>query len=348
MDKYIHFSTQEFLMDDHFLEWLRNDNPELDQLWLKWLSKHPEKMREVEDAKTIYSSLSFEPKAIPSAEVQSEWRQLRDSLAAVESNDTDTEEITQLKTGWIWKMAACIGLIAMLVFGRNYLNQRQLPSSSKIITYTAPIGKVSNLELEDGTTVKLNGGSKLSYPEHFEINSRIVSLVGVGFFEVAKNPDKPFQIRTGEVTTEVLGTSFSISAIADENEVKVEVIEGKVKVNAHKKNAVNHEVLLTKDEMAIIDNTTNGMQVLDFDPTTLEAWKNGVLYFGQLDFETLVNRMEDAYGVKFEISEGFQIDKNWRFSGKFENKKLDYILNAISYPKLFNYTIVGNKIIITP
>lgn len=52
----------------------------------------------------------------------------------------------------------------------------------------------SNFTMEDGTIITLNKNSRLSYSDKYGKDSRNVKLEGEAYFEVAKDPSKPFQV----------------------------------------------------------------------------------------------------------------------------------------------------------
>ena len=84
--------------------------------------------------------------------------------------------------------------------------------------------QAKKLTLEDGSQVTLQPKSKLSYPEHFNADKREVYLTGEAFFEVEKNPQKPFFVYSGKVTTKVLGTSFYVKNLDGIKKIEVEVV----------------------------------------------------------------------------------------------------------------------------
>ncbi|RYZ95824.1 MAG: hypothetical protein EOP47_25055 [Sphingobacteriaceae bacterium] len=106
-----------------------------------------------------------------------------------------------------------------------------------ILNYISPVhtlevaavnGNVTHITLGDGTKIWLNGGSKLKYPETFRGKLREITIEGEAFFDVAHDADHPFIVHTGDITTQVLGTSFNIKAYPDEQLLKVDVVSGKV------------------------------------------------------------------------------------------------------------------------
>ncbi|MDU1903339.1 MAG: FecR family protein [Dysgonomonas sp.] len=83
--------------------------------------------------------------------------------------------------------------------------------------------------LNDGSIVYLNGATRLSYPEYFDKAKREVYLQGDAFFDIQRNPEKPFIIETQLVQVEVLGTSFNLRS-KDDSSFSLSVLQGEVRV----------------------------------------------------------------------------------------------------------------------
>lgn len=90
------------------------------------------------------------------------------------------------------------------------------------------MGARTKMHLPDGTAVWLNAGSKLSYSQGFGIDNRDVRLEGESYFEVSRNENLPFCVKTKEVKVRVLGTKFNFRNYQDDNEAVVNLLEGKV------------------------------------------------------------------------------------------------------------------------
>ena len=99
-----------------------------------------------------------------------------------------------------------------------------------------PKGNAYELELADGTHVWLNAESELTYPTRFPNDIREVKLKGEAYFDVAKNPEKPFRVLTNEIEVKVLGTSFNVSAYESERFTSVTLVGGSVAVQTDKGN----------------------------------------------------------------------------------------------------------------
>ena len=122
---------------------------------------------------------------------------------------------------------------------------------ASLLEYKTP-DNVDVFNLPDGSTVYLNKDSKLTYPNKFEGDERVVILEGECFFDVKKNPDKPFIIFSGNTKTEVLGTTFNLRAYPEQENVEVMVLTGRVKFSRITDETENKKMVnLTKQKKGI-------------------------------------------------------------------------------------------------
>ncbi|GAB3172929.1 FecR family protein [Telluribacter humicola] len=354
--RYTHFSASDFLLDADFLAWIQGQAPESDPVWQQWLAESPTMKAEVEKAKQLNAALSFREKKISPRLVDAEWEKL---VQGVEDRQTDwyPEETTQRTRilPVLQRVAAAAVLLLVVVWvGKGVL----VPGGPEATTTPMTQRDVANgqqltIKLTDGTVIKLNAGSTLSYPEKFRSKTREVHLTGEAFFEVASDPNAPFIIHTEDVQIRVIGTKFSVKAYPEGDDVQVAVVEGKVGINPSEQASAQpstasekKEVYLTPNEMATFEKDKKEINVTSFDETELLGWKDGILYFEKADFAEVVRKLERWYGVKIRIQAGKKVDPEWRFSGKFENKSIDYILNVCSYPDRFTYELTDREVII--
>jgi transmembrane sensor len=95
--------------------------------------------------------------------------------------------------------------------------------------YRTAVGEQRTIELADGSLVTLNTNTVLRTRRDDE--RRLLYLdKGQAFFEVAKNPDRPFVVTAAGRTVTALGTAFDVNVA--EGEFKVTLVEGKVRVEA--------------------------------------------------------------------------------------------------------------------
>lgn len=260
-------------------------------------------------------------------------------------NRKKVSKIKQL-TKFLQKYAAAflIGLIIgsmSLFFGiikPFYIN------TLTMVEVNNPYGKRTQIELPDGTTVMLNAGTQIIYPKKFNRNQRLVTLSGEAFFDVKKNPDKPFIIKTGELSVEVLGTTFNLMAYPNDNTIETTLVTGKVLIK--RKNPVNDEIqklLLTPNQKAIYTKDEEHFIVESVDVKFDTSWKNGILLFDNEPFEEVAKKLERWYNTPIELSD--DLKGMHRFTMTLKNETLNEVLDMIKKTSPVNYTWANGKVI---
>jgi hypothetical protein len=239
--KYKFFQTQDFIKDDAFILWVKYGKN--DAFFQAFLSENPEKQIIINEASNFIKKVAEAEKLRqPNINQAKVWSLINDNID-VEPETATFGFLRQFRSSkWVkygWAAAAVIvlgiGLNSLLLINNpkkiNYSElvataEKQIKLIEKINNSNAPLA----VKLEDGSVVTLSKNAKLSYPRHFEPNKRQVILSGEAFFEITKNPQKPFFVYSNEVITKVLGTSFTIQAFEDSKEVIVSVKTGRVSV----------------------------------------------------------------------------------------------------------------------
>jgi hypothetical protein len=158
---------------------------------------------------------------------------------------------------------------------------------------STPKGGQYKVILPDGTNVWLNAASSITYPTVFKGTERLVSLTGEAYFEVAKNKQMPFRVKSPMQTIEVLGTHFNINAYADETAVKTTLLEGSVKVASG-----SNYALIVPGEQAVINragNATITIHAVNVDNEV--AWKNGLFSFDGENIQSIMRQVGRWYNV---------------------------------------------------
>ncbi|MGV8095066.1 MAG: FecR family protein [Mangrovibacterium sp.] len=162
-----------------------------------------------------------------------------------------------------------------------------------------PYGKRSQIFLSDETKVILNSGSRLIYPPQFKGEEREVYLEGEAFFEVAKNPDRPFFVRTGKFKVEVIGTTFNIQAYERENLYNTVLIEGKVKLTPNNRLISNAIVMTPNQIVSLTDDHYHVAKVENMKNHT--SWIDGYLEFRNENVYVLIKRISSYYNIKINM-----------------------------------------------
>jgi len=166
--------------------------------------------------------------------------------------------------------------------------------SEEYHTLKVPRGGEYTLVLADGSKVFLNAGSSLKYPVLFSGNLRQVKLEGEAYFEVQRNPEKPFVVDINGMQVNVLGTSFGIRAYADEEEIRTTLVSGRVNVSAGKQ-----VYELKPSEQAVYHKRTEAVQVVVVDTELFVGWKDGRLVFDNCSLKRILEDLGRWYS--FEV-----------------------------------------------
>jgi transmembrane sensor len=164
-------------------------------------------------------------------------------------------------------------------------------------TLTNPRGsKVIDMALIDGSHVWLNAGSSVTYPVVFVGNERKVSVSGEAYFEVTHNAAMPFKVSKEETTVEDLGTHFNVNAYEDEEDIKVTLLEGSVKILRSAQD--DKGTLLKPGQQAVVREGENIHVVNDVDVEMIMGWKNGKFEFDKTDLTTIMRQISRWYDVE--------------------------------------------------
>ena len=225
-------------------------------------------------------------------------------------------------------------------------------------------GQHKEVILEDGTKITLNSSSKIIYPTSFkDSTTREVTLIGEAFFDVAKNPNKPFLIHTPRMEISVLGTAFNVRDYEVESNAETALIRGKISISKSG-NENQKYLLIPKQKFIVSKKSANGQK--SGTPIENEVNKNEVAIQNfevskrdgsALETEWLLNRitikeeplsdiaikLERIYGVKLKIINP-NVSKQ-KYSATFENENLNNILNALQIVEPFKYKTINDQLI---
>lgn len=215
-------------------------------------------------------------------------------------------------------------------------------NQTKNIEYVALPGEHRTIVLSDGTTVNLNAGSVLIAPDRFAGKDRKVFLLGEGYFDVAKNKEKPFIVNTSLMNVEALGTRFSISAYQQDKHIRTTLVDGAVRVSALQNENVS-PVILTPAQQASYSADMDFIEVKKVNTYLYTSWKDGRYLFEDSSIDQVVDRLEKQFNVKIQYTPSqFRFDK---INAKFRSgESLSAILDQLSYIAYFQYKQDGNII----
>jgi ferric-dicitrate binding protein FerR (iron transport regulator) len=309
-------------------------SPEQELILQEWIEKSEQNKQVYDVICKIWASRSREPKLVNEDETFDRIWQKANSVQQIHS---------RLRLGHLLKIAATFLIIVTAGFLVYQLGQRNIDATEtdtpQWVYKENPAGQKSKLFLPDGTEVWLNAESKLEYLENFSDSIRLVLLSGEAFFEVTHDSLRPFQVQTGKIVTQVIGTSFNINAFPENNNISVNLVSGKVKVQ---NNNNQQSVHLDPGEAVRIDLQTQQLTSYLFDELAATGWRNGLLQFTEAGSSEIINRLARWYGVSIAVEGTPPAD--WQFSGAFENESLKNVLEVMQYSRDFRFELKNKNL----
>ena len=189
-------------------------------------------------------------------------------------------------------------------------------------------GVVSTFDLPDGSKVWLNAGSSLKYPKNFWPECRQVELTGQGYFEVAKNPEKPFIVKVDpSYSVEVLGTRFDVSAYKDDEFVSTTLVEGSVQLTiAQAGGHVTHQIL-KPDERAEFTRVGGKLYITSVNADNNTAWRNGEIIFKNQPMSRVLKALTRHYNVRFDVKDKEVLEAI--ITAKFKEEQLPQVMEYL-------------------
>lgn len=220
-------------------------------------------------------------------------------------------------------------------------DQKQVPSDeNQYNTIETPKGGRYQVRLPDGSNVWLNSASKLTFPSSFITHkSRMVELNGEAYFEIAKDKEHPFIVKTYNQVVEVFGTQFNINSYVDEPDVKTTLLEGSIKVS---KNKGINKILKPGQQSAL---TSNGFKIENVDTEQAVAWKNNQFVFESDDIQYIMRMIARWYNVEVEYVGEIP---NSRFGGavsRFED--VSEVLRSLESTGRVKFKIEGRRVLVS-
>jgi len=270
-----------------------------------------------------------------------------------------------------------LGAMAVLVaavFFFTFFNNTASPAVAKAAQseVSTKNGSRSKITLPDGTSVWLNSDSKLVYDnENFGSSIREVSLTGEAYFDVIKNPAKPFIIHAAKMDIRVLGTAFNVKSYPGDKTTETSLIRGSVEVTLkdrpekiimkpNEKLIINNDdykpvtketISRIKQQAAIIQKSRpiielGHLTLFPKDNSIVETgWVENRLVFSNETLEEIAVKMERWYGVTIVIAS--EKLKKEQLTGIFEKETVYQALNALQITTPFTYKVDKDVITIS-
>jgi transmembrane sensor len=201
-----------------------------------------------------------------------------------------------------------------------------------------------NLLLSDGTGVSLSVESRLRIPDKFAADKREVNLVGEARFDVAHSPRRPFIIRSGEVTVEVLGTDFGVRAYENEDRIDVVVKSGSVAVERFG-DGDPERLILSPGQLVTVRRSQPSMQTRWVNPDDYLSWMSGRMKFYETPFVEVIRQLERWYDIEVEVRHSAIND--FSLTALLDMRSMQNVLDVISKSLNLQYDVAGQVVILS-
>ena len=286
----------------------------------QWMEHSPENRREFLKERKIFDSMLLlgDEKTIEEKERHKSW-----SLSSLGTELIKIVAVVAVTLG--------LSLLYQFVSDKNGV----VPMQSIYV----PTGQRVNITLSDGTNVWLNACSEMTYPASFSEDIRRVSLKGEAYFDVRKDEEHPFVVRTrfGEVT--VLGTAFNINAYNDADACYTTLVYGKVNFSTPDQNTIT----LAPGEQAVA--SSRGIEKRVVDVNEYIGWAQGVYVFNNKRLGDIMKTFERWYDVHVYYEK--ESLRDLTYSGDLQRYgTINTFLNALELTGDIYYRINGRNILI--
>jgi len=262
-------------------------------------------------------------------------------------------EVRKFPLGWISWLAASVFLVLGIYFTYN-LNSKQDVSIARqierkgvenIIEFINHEPRVVKHQLPDGSLVWMHTKSAIRYPREFDLDKRLVTFTGEGFFDISKDKSRPFSIQSGEMVIKVLGTSFNVKAPSEQKVFQISVVTGRVEVSAPDKEQKQQLVILTPKQEAFFETGTKRLVFSAIPPQIKkEIYEPITVVFDQTPLNQVVEQLEKRFDIKIKLANpGIS---SCRVSGDFEKQPLPEIMEMLCTTLEAKYTMSGKIITI--
>ena len=348
------YTIREFVTDPAFIAWVKRPDAAADAFWQAWLAQHPHKQADVQQARLLVAQFAQQRDVTTQRELDQDWQaiQARIRQPAERAQPTVIRPLWQRQ--WGWGAAAAATVLLVLGIGLwTRLKPGNSPAGQPIARQSARLDVVNRTKqvvaqrLPDGSVVWMTPGAWLSYPRQFATAERTVDFTGEAFFDVAKDAARPFTIRSGQLTTRVLGTSFNVKADAGSSAYAVSVVTGKVSVTAPQKNGTMQTVLLQPKQQAVFALAGQTLAAVDVPTKTTkqEAWQPVSLSFDDATLGEVANRLEQTFNTRVSLANPALA--TCRLTVDFNQQRLAEILEQIDMLLTIQYTLDGNRVVLT-
>lgn len=297
-----------------------------------WVNESTENKKLFFEMKALYEACAT---SRDSVNLQDSWLRLLEKRA-----------LRQRKKHTFWTRISTYAAVAMLATAITSTIFLLVESDKKnhITRYVGGDGLDADVVvLPDGTRVSLGSRTTFSYDGQYDKFERVVHLEGEAYFEVAKQKDKPFIVKTKEQDVEALGTKFNVTVYPTDSLLTTTLLEGSILLTTP---SLVKPAILKPNEQFVFNRNSRSAVLHKVDASQFVAWTTGYYYFPEQSLEAILYRLSHIYGVTFSVNSK---DLNQRtFTGTFyRGQSVKDIMEIIHLSIPIRYKIVDHHVTIS-
>ncbi len=329
-------TTDEFAGDSTFREWIASGTyGQAGHPFTSFLADHTHLIPLANEAADLLRVTAFPGEALTAdqlkAQIDGTWQRIR-----LQEGSRLTSE-RPIRRAWIrWAAAAAILLTGGLIWYENQESAVQQTLTESVSSpgwqvFTNQGADARPVSLSDGSVVWLEPGSELRFPDTFETDKREVMLTGEAFFEIYKNTRQPFFVKTRDVITRVVGTSFLIRTLENKKGTVVQVRTGQVLVYRAKPDpfndkpialGANQQLQIAEDSEVLLTEPVMQASVLS------ERLDEELFEFTNTPVPVVLDALSAAYGL--EVAYDRARFQNCRITTSMTDEPLTEKLNILA------------------
>ena len=264
--------------------------------------------------------LEWESAPVSDAFTDSDWRRLR---SRIRLQGPGRNPRLGRVAAW-WRVAAAAAVVCATFFGVRLYDRLLLAHATECYTVTTKCGDRSTVCLPDGTQVRLNGSSTLTYPANFNATNRSVELSGAAFFDVSPDDKHRFEVKVGNCSVVVKGTKFDVAAYPDDSLITTTLLEGAVDFAAPR-----GETVLRPGESLTYDRFAETTTITHVNTAQYLAWIEGRIEFIDVTIVQLCESLSSLYGVEIVLDDRLRADGTFITIRLSNQESLDSVLKAL-------------------
>ena len=346
-EKYQTYTLADFIQDDAFIQWAKSPDAAGDAFWQQVSAQYPHQKEVIEQARqTVLNLADLSRPAFDVQEADLIWSQITGQM------DEERVAAPVFRLSWLrYAAAAAVLLLAGWAVQRwqrepetIYAQRTEQRDDIREEVNGTDAEKV--VQLPDGSSVTLAEGSRISFAKRMESGKREVYLSGEAFFKVKRNPAQPFFVYAGELTTRVLGTSFTVRSFEKENVASVQVRTGSVSVEARATRKTQSVVLSPNQQASFFRKEERlSMGLVKAPQPVVPQTDLARFAFNNAPVSTIFDSLGKAYGI--EIIYDREAVAACRLTSSVQEESLFEILDVICEAIEADYQVTGTRITIS-